>query len=110
MLRADLDRQWAVLHGLQIASQALLDLASHLAAAAGRDVPDYASAIQAMGDLGIFSPEVCRRCRPIAGFRNVLVHEYLDVDLEVVASVLANGLVDMRAAAAAIRAHLAAGS
>lgn len=44
-LAADPDAQWAVERGLLVCAQNALDIATHLAASAGRDAPDYASAI-----------------------------------------------------------------
>lgn len=95
-LARDLDLQWAVLHGLQLCAQASVDLATQISAAAGRDVPDYASAVDALADLGVLPTDFARTFRGIAGFRNVVVHEYLDVDLGIVARVLATGLDDFR--------------
>ena len=33
-----------------------------------------------MGELGVLTPEFARNLAPIAGFRNILIHEYLRVD------------------------------
>ena len=33
-----------------------------------------------MGELGVLSPAFARHLAPLAGFRNVLVHEYVNVD------------------------------
>ena len=93
-LAADRERLWVVERGLQLCAQNSLDVATHLAAAAGRDVPDYASAIDRMGELGVLPVELARRFRAIAGFRNVLVHGYLEVDLEMVAELLRARLDD----------------
>lgn len=106
-LQSDIDLQWSVLHGLQIAIQGALDISAHVAAAAGEDVADYTSAIDALGRIGVLEPAFAKRLRGIAGFRNVLVHEYLDVDLHVVAGVLRSGLDDLQAFTAAVRAWLA---
>jgi uncharacterized protein YutE (UPF0331/DUF86 family) len=80
-LEADLDARWTVERGLQLCAQNTLDLATHLAASAGRDTPDYATAIDALGDLGVLPADFARRFRGIAGLRNVLVHGYLGVDV-----------------------------
>lgn len=93
-LVADPDTQWAVERGLQLCAQNALDIATHLAAGAGRDVPDYASAIDVLGHLGILPPEFVQRFRGVAGFRNVLVHGYLGVDLGRVHSLLNSELDD----------------
>jgi uncharacterized protein YutE (UPF0331/DUF86 family) len=93
-LRADADLRWAIERGPQICAQNALDVATHLAAAAGRDAPDYASALDRLGEIGVLPESFARRLRAIAGFRNVLVHGYLDVDLDLVARVLAERLGD----------------
>jgi len=93
-LSADADAQWAVERGLQLCAQNVLDVATHLAAGAGRDAPDYASAVDALADLGILPVDFARRFRGIAGFRNVLVHGYLGVDPRRVHELLNAGLDD----------------
>lgn len=93
-LKADADVQWAVERGLQLCAQNVLDVATHLAAGAGRDAPDYASAVDALADLGILPVDFARRFRGIAGFRNVLVHGYLGVDPRRVHELLNAGLDD----------------
>ncbi|MGH7304424.1 MAG: type VII toxin-antitoxin system HepT family RNase toxin [Candidatus Rokuibacteriota bacterium] len=91
-LAADLDAQWAVERGLQLCAQNAIDIATHLAASAGRDTPDYASAIDVLGEVGVLPAEFARRFRGVAGFRNVLVHGYLRVDLGRVHDLLNSGL------------------
>jgi uncharacterized protein YutE (UPF0331/DUF86 family) len=94
-LARDHDRRWAVERGLQLCAQNALDIATHLAAASGRDVGDYAAAIDALGDLGILPEDFAQRFRGIAGFRNVVVHGYLELDLTIVHQLLESGLDDL---------------
>jgi hypothetical protein len=47
-LIADLGVQWAVERGLQLCAQNALDIATHLAASAGREAADYATAIDVL--------------------------------------------------------------
>jgi uncharacterized protein YutE (UPF0331/DUF86 family) len=94
VLGADPDARWAVERGLQLCAQNALDIATHVAASAGRDTPDYASAVDVLGELGVLPTEFTRRFRGIAGFRNVLVHGYLVVELERVHELLNAGLGD----------------
>ena len=103
-LRADIPLQWAVLHGLQLCTQNLLDVATHLAAAAGRDATDYATAIDRLAELGVLEADFARSLRGLAGFRNVLVHGYLAVNLDIVCVVLHDHLDDFARFAAAVRA------
>ena len=80
-LETDADERWAVERGLHLCAQNALDIATHLAASAGRDAPDYATAIDVLVDLGALPAGFAVRFRGIAGFRNVLVHGYLGVDM-----------------------------
>ena len=73
----------------------------------GLDSPDYATAIDRLAELGVLTPEFASRLRPIAGFRNVLVHGYLQVDLDVLERVLREKLTDLEEFAVRVEAYLA---
>jgi len=94
VLKSDREECWVVERGLQLCTQNVLEVATHLAASAGRDVPDYATAIDQLADLAILPGEFAKRFRAVAGFRNVIVHGYLDVDLEIVHRLLNERLDD----------------
>ncbi len=106
-LRADPDLRWAVERGLQLSAQNVLDIATHIAAASGLDSPDYSSAIERLAELLVLPAEFASRLRPIAGFRNILVHGYLQVDLAVVERVLREKLPEFEEFARHVEAHLA---
>ncbi|OGA96955.1 MAG: hypothetical protein A3G27_02200 [Betaproteobacteria bacterium RIFCSPLOWO2_12_FULL_66_14] len=93
-MRASADLRWTVERGLQLCAQSVLDVATHISAASGLDAPDYATAIDRLAELGVVPAEFATRLRPLAGFRNVLVHGYLQVDLAIVEKVLAERLQD----------------
>jgi uncharacterized protein YutE (UPF0331/DUF86 family) len=105
-LDADTELLWMVERGLQLCAQNALDIATHIAASRGRDVPDYASAIDELGRLGVLDREFVREFRSVAGFRNVLVHGYLDVDLDVLHRLLHEKLGDFEAFAVRVEAYL----
>lgn len=102
----DWDELSAVERGLQLAAQNVLDIATHLVAGAGRDVADYASAIDTLAELGILDREFAAKFRSVAGFRNILVHGYLEVDLEIVHQVLNTRLAEFSAFADTVARHL----
>jgi len=108
LLRDDTDERWMVERGLQLCAQNCLDVATHLAASAGRDAPDYASALDALGQLGVLPVEFVRRFRGIAGFRNVVVHGYLAVDPAVLHRLLDEGLDDFAEFARHVEHYLGA--
>jgi len=105
-LDADTEGRWVVERGLQLCAQNALDIATHIAAGRGRDVPDYASAIDELGRLGVLSRGFAREFRSVAGFRNVLVHGYLDVDLDVLYVLLHERLGDFESFAKAVETYL----
>jgi uncharacterized protein YutE (UPF0331/DUF86 family) len=94
LLIEDRDELWAVERGLQLCAQNALDVATHIAASAGRDVPDYAAAIDRLGELGVLSRDFAAQFRSVAGFRNVIVHGYLEVDRATVHRLLNERLED----------------
>ena len=106
-LRADPDLRWAVERGLQLSAQNVLDIATHIAASSGLDSPDYSSAIGRLAELSVLPAEFASRLRPLAGFRNILVHGYLQVDLAVVEQVLQEKLPEFEEFARYVEAHLA---
>jgi uncharacterized protein YutE (UPF0331/DUF86 family) len=107
-LSSDVDEAWSVERGLLVCCQNVLDVATHLAAAAGRDAPDYATAIDHLGAMGVLPPPFAARLRGIAGFRNLLVHGYLAIDLARVHEILNERLVDFEEFAAHVRGYLSA--
>ena len=110
LLSTDLDERWAVERGLQVCAQNCIDIATHLATSAGHNLTDYASAIDALVPMGILDPDFGARFRAVAGFRNLLVHGYLEVDLSRLHRLLNERLEDFVQFAAQVRGGLNQGS
>lgn len=79
-LRGDLGLHNDVLFSLLVVCQAVIDIAGELASRRGRRFQDYTEAIRALGDYDEVPDELVRRLAPLPGFRNVLVHEYVELD------------------------------
>lgn len=107
-ITASPEERWAVERGLQLCAQNALDIATHIAASAGHDVTDYASAIDRLADLKILPPAFATRFRGIAGFRNVIVHGYLQADPALVHALLNERLEDFSEFARHVSAYLGA--
>jgi uncharacterized protein YutE (UPF0331/DUF86 family) len=105
-LASSTELRWIVERGLQLCAQNALDIATHLASSTGHDAPDYASAIDALVTIGALSQGFARDFRGIAGFRNVLVHAYLDVDPERLLALLRRAPQDFSEFARSIQAFL----
>nr|KJR73780.1 MAG: hypothetical protein TU35_03890 [Thermoproteus sp. AZ2] len=78
----------AVLHLLQTAAQALIDLGAHLLAELGGELPRrYADIPKALRELGVLPMHDADLMRRAVGFRNV-VHGYAGVSLDIVRAIL----------------------
>lgn len=106
-LRSDVKEERFVTHTLQLAVQAALDAASHIVAderlgepATNRELFSLLERADWIGE------ELSARLRDMAGFRNVLVHGYADLELAIVEDVLAERLDDLLDFSADVRARL----
>ena len=76
---------------LEIAAQCCIDISNRIISLEKAQKPkDYHEAIIRMGELGVLPSDFARSLAPIAGFRNILVHEYLSVDWDEVYKQLKN--------------------
>lgn len=105
--QSDRRARWGLERGLQTCIQAVLDIAGHITATSGRTVPDeYKAGILALADMGVLPRDFANRIAPMAGLRNILVHEYLEVDLEVLKAILTERLNDFVEFSVYIEDHL----
>jgi uncharacterized protein YutE (UPF0331/DUF86 family) len=66
---------------LEMAAQCVIDISHRIIALSGAPKPhDYYGAILQMGELGVVPPEFALQVAPLAGLRNILIHEYLQID------------------------------
>lgn len=90
----DLQRDRMLRHALERILTSLVELAAginaHLAAATlGSGAATYRESFQLAVRVGALPVELAERLAPSAGLRNVLVHEYVAVDLEQVVAAVA---------------------
>lgn len=86
---ADGDARAIAERHFQIAAQCLLDIGNHIVAEKGLGTPDDARGIlDCLERAGIVPRELHERSRGLAGFRNVLVHDYIDIDHRTVHALL----------------------
>ena len=80
---------------LQLAIQMVLDICNHIVADDRLgSVEEYRDAIQLLGQGGYLDPDLTQRLIPMAGLRNILVHDYLDVDRRRIYTLLQDCLED----------------
>lgn len=86
------------------AIEAGIDVAQHLCASEGWGPPrDNGDAVRLLGVHGVLPLDLADRLRRAVGFRNVLVHDYVEVDDGIVLDRLGN-LVDLDDFVAAVAA------
>ena len=109
-LGRDVREQRFIEHTLQIAIQAAIDAAAHVVAderlGEARTQRELFDLLERAGWL---PAALLERMRGMCGFRNVLVHGYDDVDLEIVRDVLEHGLPDLLAFVRSVRARITGG-
>ncbi len=67
-------------HAIQLAIQICIDVGAHLIAELGLETPsDYRGVFEGLRDAGL-DPQLADRLADAAGMRNILVHDYLEVD------------------------------
>ena len=81
-LEQDLSLHNDVIFSLLMVAQLVIDIAGELAARRGDRFEDYRAAIRALARDERFSADLVRALEPLPGFRNVVVHEYIALDLD----------------------------
>ena len=108
-IRHDIRERRFVEHTLQLAIQAAMDVASHIVSDERLGEPrTNRELFDLLESRGWVAPDLARTLRNMVGFRNVLVHGYDTVDLDVVEDVLRSRLGDLQEFAAVIRRRLPA--
>lgn len=106
-LRGSLRNMWAVERGLQLGAEILLDVGNHiLSAQYGTTSDRYQDIIEQLAGQGILDEGLHQRLWGLAGFRNILVHDYLRLDPDRVEEALAQAPQDFDDFARAIRRWL----
>lgn len=94
----DLIRQDSILLNLQRACEASIDLAMHVVRSRRLGLPQESrEAFDLMEQAALLPPEIARAMRAMVGFRNVAVHSYRNLDLEIVRSIVRERLPDFEA-------------
>jgi uncharacterized protein YutE (UPF0331/DUF86 family) len=79
----DLSLRWIVEKGLEILIQNLLDIGAHLLASQIKnDWEDYGEVILKLGKHRVIPQAFSDKIKGMAGLRNILIHEYLKIDLD----------------------------
>lgn len=103
-IRTQVKEERFAAHTLQLAIQSALDVASHVVSDERLGEPQTNQELFALLERsGWLSAPLAQNLRGMAEFRNILVHGYQKLDLDVLADVLQNRLSDLTDFVQAIR-------
>ena len=92
----DYDRQDIIALNLQRACEQALDMANHVVAARKLGWPrTSAESFDLLERAGLVTAALAGQMKAMVGLRNVVVHQYQDLDLEIVTSVVQEHLDDL---------------
>lgn len=91
-------RQDAIILNLQRVCEAVIDLAMHLVRTHRLGLPqDSRDAFKLLNEAGLLDLPLADSMQAMVGFRNVAVHDYQELSLDIVGSILESKLRDFRA-------------
>lgn len=92
---------------LQLAIQSAIDIGNHLLSDKKLPTPkDYREIFLILSEAGLLSRPLAERLASAAGLRNILVHDYLDIDRDRIYEFLRERLGDFEQFARAVEPHL----
>ena len=81
---------------IERACQATIDMAMHLVSQQHLGIPqNSAEAFDLLGKASLITPELCKSLRAMTGFRNVAIHEYQELDTEILRYIATEGFNDL---------------
>ena len=82
---------------IQLIVEAASDINNHVVVEKGQRPPeDYTSSFIRAAEVSLISRELANRIKGSGGMRNILVHEYMDIDDEKVFNILPTALSDYK--------------
>lgn len=106
--RSDLGRQDAAVLNVMRACEAAVDLANMLVRERRLGLPsNMRESFSLLERAGLITPELSVRLQNMVGFRNVAVHDYQALNLDIVEAVITKNLDDLLTFAETVRPHLA---
>lgn len=94
-LKANMDAQDIIVVNLERAVQQCVDIGSHLLADVPGSSPSTMTAVfEELAKTSLIPDDLASKLTHAVGFRNIAVHEYDELDWDIVQSIITKGLVD----------------
>lgn len=105
-IRSDKTKEWALRYGLLESIQLVIDIACHVVSKYNLGNPqNYSECIELLKKNDYLDNSIAAKLTAMVGLRNILVHEYIYVDLEKLYGLLDN-ITDFRTFAEAVQKHI----
>ena len=92
----DYRRNDAIVLNLQRACESATDIAMYIVSTRKLGVPQSKrEAFELLGKEKIISSQMCKNMKNMIGFRNIAIHEYRQIDVEILQDVIENHLQDL---------------
>jgi len=92
----EINKQDIFVLNLQRAVQSTIDLAAHVIASEGLGVPDtIRDNFLCLEQGGIIGRDLSRRRQAMVGFRNIAIHDYQAINIEILKTILGKHLKDL---------------
>lgn len=89
-------KQDSVILNIQRACEASIDLAMHIIAIRGLGLPQSSKdSFDILKDHKIIEPKLAEKLKSMVGFRNIAVHNYQSLQLDIVKEIINHGLADL---------------
>ena len=102
----EIDAQEIFVLNLQRAIQSAIDLATHIVASEGLGIPDTIRAnFVLLERANIITKTLSKKIQSMVGFRNIAIHDYQALDVDVLKAILSRNLKDIEQCYTAILTH-----
>ena len=102
----NIDKEDIFILNLQRGVQATIDLATHVVASEGLGLPEtIKDNFALLKNAGIIAPKIEARMKAMTGFRNIAVHNYQQINRDILKSILQNNLQDLEEFYTAVLLH-----
>ena len=102
----EVNKQDIFVLNLQRAVQSAIDLAAHIIASEGLGVPDtIKDNFVRLEQSGIISIDLSKKLQSMVGFRNIAIHNYQTINVDILKTILVKHLKDLEDFYAAILEH-----
>ncbi|MEN6376035.1 MAG: DUF86 domain-containing protein [Smithella sp.] len=92
----EINKQDIFVLNLQRAVQSTIDLAAHIIAAEGLGVPDtIKDNFLRLEQAGIIGRDLSKRMQAMVGFRNIAIHDYQAINVDILKTILGKHLKDL---------------